>query len=144
MSHEIHPKPYPEADSAMSEQVAKVAEGVTAYAYTPTKKAASAPHRIAGVTVSEEVWRFAAANGLIAHLETAIRLLFESFHKIDIVRFVYEVDPEIENESWIAIRAKVEGRFDELLKEDLAYTKAITRAVPADKRLFIRFIPSGN
>jgi len=144
MSHENHPKPYPDADSAMSEQIDKVAEGLAAYAYTPIKKAASWQHQIAGVSASEEVWRFAVVNELIPHLETAIRLLFESFHKIDKVRFAYEVDPEIENETWIAIRAKVEGRFDELLKEDLAYTKAITRVVPVDKRPFIRFIPSGN
>ncbi|MDZ7359752.1 MAG: hypothetical protein ONB46_03355 [candidate division KSB1 bacterium] len=114
------------------------------YAYTPVKKAAPLQHQIAGVSVSDDVWRFAAANDLIPHLEIAIRILFESFREISKVRFAYEIDPEIENESWIAIRAKVDGTLEELLHEDLAYTTAIVRAVPIDKLPLIRFIPSGN
>jgi hypothetical protein len=136
-------KPYPETEPS-SQQIGKAAEGVATYAYTPLKKAACVQHQIAGVSVSDDVWRFATANDLIPHLEIAVRILFESFHEISKVRFAYEIDPEIENESWIAIRAKVDGTFEELLHDDLAYTRAIVRAVPIDKLPLIRFIPSGN
>jgi len=133
-------KPYPEASS----EAGKVAEGLATYAYTPVKKPMPLQHQIAGVSVSDDVWRFAAVNDLIPHLEIVIRILFESFHEISKVRFAHEIDPEIENESWITIRAKIDGTLEELLHEDLAYTKAIVRAVPIDKLPLIRFIPSGN
>lgn len=138
-------RPYPEAESTSSGQLGKVAEAaVGTYAYTPLKKTVSLQHQIAGVSVFDDVWRFATANDLIPHLEIAVRILFESFHEISKVRFAYEIDPEIENESWITIRAKVDGTLEELLHEDLAYTRAIVRAVPIDKLPLIRFIPSGN
>ena len=134
-------QPYPEADSS-SQQIGKVAEGVAAYSYTPLKKPIPPQHFIAGILASNEVWRFALTNELILHLETAVRILRQSFQKIGVMQFSYEIDPEIENESWITIRANVEGTLEELLREDWAYTQAIVRAIPITKLSFIRFIPS--
>lgn len=134
------PKPYPESESS-SEQVGKVAEGVATYTYTPLKKAASVQHQIAGIAVSEEVWRFAAANELIPCLETAERLIRELFPKVLGIRFTYEIDPEIDKESYIVIRAKVQGEFEELLQADWAYTKRITRLVPINKLPLFSLFP---
>ncbi len=135
-------KPYSEAESS-SEQVGKVAEGVATYAYTPLKKAASEQHQIAGISVSKEVWRFAVTNDLIPCLETAERLIRELFPKVLGIQLTYEIDPEIENESYIIIRAKVQGEFEELLRSDWAYTKKITRLVPINKLPLFSLFP-GN
>jgi len=132
-------KPYTEAES--SEQAGKVAEGVATYAYTPFKKHVSLQPQIAGIAVSDEVWRFAAAHELIPCLETAERLIRELFPKVLGIRFTYEIDPEIENESYIVIRAKVQGKFEELLRADWAYTKKITRLVPISKLPLFSLFP---
>jgi len=130
-------KPYPEAGS----ETGKVAEGLATYAYTPLKTTASVQHRIAGVAVSEEVWRFAVANEIVSYLETAVRLVGESFRKIGKIRFSYQIDPEIENESCIIIHAEVSGAVEELVHEDWAYTKAIVRTIPVDKLPLIHLFP---
>jgi hypothetical protein len=145
MSQEISkpdsiPKPYPETESS-SQQINQVAEGVATYPYTPAKKAMSVQHQIAGIAVSEEVWRFAVANDLIPCLETAERLIWELFPKVLGIRFTYEIDPEIENESYIVIRAKVQGEFEELLRADWGYTKKITRLVPVNKLPLFSLFP---
>ncbi|MGH7451475.1 MAG: hypothetical protein ACRENG_09040 [bacterium] len=132
--------PYPEAESS-SEQVGKVAEDVATYTYTPLKKAASVQHQIASIAVSEEVWRFAAANEIVSHLEAAVRLVGEAFRKVGKIRFSYQIDPEIENESCIIIHAEVYGVVEELVHEDLAYTKAMMRNIPADKLSLIHLFP---
>jgi hypothetical protein len=133
-------KPYPEAESS-SEQVGKVAEGVATYAYTPLKKTASVPPQIAGILISEEVWRFAVANEIVSHLETAVRLVRESFRKVIDVRFTHDIDQEIENDSWITLRAKVQGSLEDLVREHWAYMEAIVRAVPINKLPFISLSP---
>jgi hypothetical protein len=93
------------------------------------------------MAASDEAWHFAMKNELIPHLETAVRVVRESFKKISDIRFTHEIDPEIENESCITIRAKVVGSLEELLCQDWAYTEAIVRAMPINKLPFIRFIP---
>jgi hypothetical protein len=145
MSQEISkpdstPKPYSETETS-PQQMSKVAEGVATYAYTPLKKAASVPHQIAGVAVPEEAWRFIVTNELIPHLETAVRVVRESFHKHGKMRFTYQIDPEIENEACVIIHAEVSGVFEELVHEDWAYTKAIVRTLPADKLPLIHLFP---
>ncbi len=133
-------KPYPETESS-SEQADKVAEGVATYTYTPLKNAASVQHQIAGIAVSYEVWRFAVANEIVSHLETAVRLVGESFRKAGKIWFSYQIDPEIENESCVIIHAEVSGTVEDLVHEDLAYTKAIVRTIPADKLPLIHLFP---
>lgn len=134
------PKPYPEADSS-SEQASKVAEGLATYAYTPLKKPMAPQHFIAGIVASEEVWRFAVTNELNTHLETAVQMVPQTFQKVAAMRFTYDIDPEIENESYITIHARVQGALDDLVKEHWTYTKAIVRAIPINKLPLISFSP---
>jgi hypothetical protein len=133
-------KPYPEAESS-SEQVGKVAEGVATYAYTPLPKTASVQHQIAGIAASEEVWRFAAANEIVSHLETAVRLVRESFQKVIDVRFTHDIDQEVDNESWITLRVQVQGSLEDLVRQHWTYTEAIVRAVPINKLPYISLSP---
>jgi hypothetical protein len=70
-----------------------------------------------------------------------VRLVRESFQKVGGLQFGYEIDPEIENESWIVVRAKIEGELDELLNEYTDFNKSMVRTVPIDKQAFIRFSP---
>jgi hypothetical protein len=132
---------YPTAESATAGQIGKVAEPVAAYVHAPSHTMTPARRFIAGIPAAESVWRFAAANELISHLETAVQLVQESFQKVGGLQFDYEIDPEIENESWIVVRAKVDGELEDLLNEYSAFTKAMVRAVPMDKQTFIRFSP---
>jgi len=140
-SDAVH-KSYPEADSS-SESAGIVAEGVATYAYTPLKKTAflSLQHQIAGIPASEEVWRFIVANELSHHLEAAVRVVREAFHKTGKMRFTYQIDPEIENEACVIIHAEVSGTLEELVREDWAYTKAIVRTLPMDKLPLIHLFP---
>ena len=119
----------------------KVAEPAVAYVATTPQKRVPASHVIAGIPASEKVWQFAKANELVPHLETTGKILRNSFHQLADMRFAYDVDPEIENESWITIHAKVAGSLDELLREDWAYTRAVVRALPKDKLPLIHFSP---
>jgi hypothetical protein len=98
-------------------------------------------HQIAGISVSEEVWRFAVANEIVSHLETAVKLARKFFQKVIDVRFTHDIDEEIENESWITIRIKVQGSLEELVREHWDYTEAIVRAVPINKLPFISLSP---
>ncbi len=133
-------KPYPDAESS-SEQAGKVAEGVATYTCAPLKKTAAVQHQIAGIAVSDEVWRFAVANEIVSHLETAARLARESFRKVIDVRFTHDIDQETENDSWITLRAKVQGALEELVREHWIYMEAIVRAVPINKLPFISLSP---
>lgn len=134
------PKSYPEVESPSTGKVAEAA--VATYTVRPAAPYTRTPSRtIAGIAASDEVWRFAVKNELIPHLETAVQVIRESFQKISDIRFAHEIDPEIENESWITIRAKVAGSLEELLREDWAYTQKIVRVIPINKLPFIRFIP---
>lgn len=116
------------------------------HAHTPTRRrtVTSAPRRIAGITASNDLWRFVARNDLLAHLETAVRLAKECFKNIDQLGFSYDVDPEIENESWISIRAGIKGTLDELLLQWQAFDKAMVRSLPTNKQALILFSPRGE
>ena len=132
---------YPTAEELGLGRGDKVAESLAVYTPTRRRTVSSAPRRIAGIATSEEVRRFAARNDLLAHLETAVRLVIECFLQIGKMSFTYDVDPEIENESWISIHADIQGTLEELLHQNLAYGKAIVRALPIHKLPLIRFAP---
>ncbi len=144
MSQEVSsnptPKPYPEADSS-SQEDGKVTEGLATSGYTAVKKSIARPHLIAGVAVTDEVWRFAATNELHTHLEIAVQIVRQSFQKTAEMSFTYDLDPEIENESYITMHAKLQGTLEDLVKEHQAYMKAIVRAIPANKLPLISFAP---
>ncbi|NUO78751.1 hypothetical protein HUU05_01640 [candidate division KSB1 bacterium] len=133
-------KVYATSEERSSARVNKVAESLVVY--TPARRQTSHARRIAGILASNEVWRFAAQNDLTAHLETAVRLAKECFKKIDRFAFSYDIDPEIENESWINLHARIKGSFEELLQQDAAYTRAMVRTLPLDKQSLIRFFSS--
>lgn len=130
---------YKTAQKRASASANKIAEPLAVYTTVHERKTTNVRRRLAGIPVADEVWRFAARNDLLAHLETAVRLAKECFKKIDQFGFSYDVDPEIENECWINLHARIKGTFDELLQEDSAYTRAMVRALPLDKQTFIRF-----
>jgi len=133
-------KVYPTAEERRVPAANKVAESLAVYAPTRGYKSA-VPRRISGITASNEVWRFAVRNDLLAHLETSVRLAKECFRQVGKMSFTYDIDPEIENEFWISIHADIQGTLDELLQQDLAYGKALVRALPKAKLPLIRFAP---
>jgi hypothetical protein len=135
---------YPTTESISVDQMGKIAEPIAAYIHAPSQGITPTRRFIAGISAAEPVWRFAVANELIPYLETAVRLVHESFQKVDGLQFDYEIDPEIENESWIVVRAKVDGELDELINEYTNFNKAMVRAVPIDKQAFIRFSPESE
>ncbi|MFQ5641340.1 MAG: hypothetical protein ACE5IR_25455 [bacterium] len=128
------PDPYQKSKSASTEQTNKVAESVATYVPSPAVIRPS----IAGIPVPQEVWQFAVKNELIPHLETAIRLVRESFHQVGEIQLSHDIDPEIENESWITLLVKVKGSTSELLREHLNYKKGMREIVPLSKLPFIR------
>ena len=129
---------YPTLDSVSVNQMGKVAEPVAAYIHTPSQGITPTRRFIAGISAAEPVWRFAVANALIPHLETAVQLAHQSFHHAAEMGFTYDIDPEIENESWITLWVKVSGSMDELLNEQSAYRKGMRQVVPINKLPLIR------
>jgi len=89
--------------------------------------------RIAGYTVSNDVWQFAIANDLLPHLEAAVRLVRTCFPTVREIDFEYVVDPEIENWSWITIAIKVSGTVDEVLAQMNRFDDEMIKQVPIDK-----------
>lgn len=134
-------QPYPTAESAAAAQSGKVAEPIAAYVYVPPQTAAPTRRFIAGILAAEPVWRFAVANQLIPHLETAVRLVQESFQDAEEIRFTCDLDPEIENESWITLWVNISGSLDNLLNEQSTYRKGMRQAVPINKLPRIRLFP---
>jgi len=133
------PRPYPTAEGK-NETLSRVAESVAAYSVaTPTSTTPRKPRRveekrIAGYAVSDEVWRFAAANDLKPHLETAIRLVHECFPTVSDVQLLHEIDWDVENRSYIVIEIKISGSIPALLEQYNRFTLQIIRQVPPDKR----------
>jgi hypothetical protein len=77
-------KKYPES-KPHSSRPSKVAEAVAGYTVSPAatkRKSLAKSRRIAGLDASDEVWEFAQKHRLVPHLETAVRLVKESFHDI--------------------------------------------------------------
>jgi hypothetical protein len=133
------PKPYPEQETPPATQSDKVAEAVSPYmARTETKRSAPSKKvetpRIAGLPASEEVWRFAQENALVPHIETAVRLVRESFKEIQSIKLEYGVDPEIANWDSVDIHFYVTGTMEELLQTDQKFTRAFVAAVPDEPR----------
>ncbi|NUO78753.1 hypothetical protein HUU05_01650 [candidate division KSB1 bacterium] len=133
---------YDAARERFSQRKDKVAESLAVYTPTRTRRVPSGPRHIAGIAASEEVWRFAWRNDLITHLETAVRLAKENFKPIEGFHFTYDIDPEIENESYITIRANVQGTVKELLPKDWSYSQTLVRTLPKDKLHLIHFSPT--
>ncbi|MGH7596708.1 MAG: hypothetical protein ACREOI_10170 [bacterium] len=135
-------KPYPDQETPPATQSDKVAEAVSPYiarsetrrGVTPTKVK---PLVIAGLPASEEVWRFAQENSLAPHIETAIRLLRESFKEIRNIRLEYEIDYEIPHWNSINIHLDVTGTMEELLCADEKYRRAFTTTVPDEHQFKI-------
>lgn len=127
--------------SPTSTQPDKAAEAVATYRHVQRQKGKPRTRSVAGISTPDEVWRFASTHGLVSHLETVVRLVRESFRQVDGLRFTYDVDPEIENEAWITVRAKVKGTTDDLIGEHSIYRRSMVQNIPIDKlplvRLFI-------
>jgi hypothetical protein len=132
------PRPYPTAEEK-NEASSCVAEPVAAYSVaTPTATTLRKPRRIeekriAGYAVSDEVWQFAAANDLIPHLETAIRLVHECFPTVSGVQLLHEIDWDVENRSYIVIEIKITGSIPSLLEQYDRFTAQMVRQVPPEK-----------
>jgi hypothetical protein len=129
------PKPYPEPETTPAAQSDKVAEALSPYIARTEKRRDIPPQkaespRLADLPVSEEVWRFAQDNALVTHLETAVRLVRESFKEIRQIKFTYAPDPEIPHWESIAIDLYVTGTMDELQNAYTNYTRAFIVAVP--------------
>jgi hypothetical protein len=131
------PRPYPEVDQSKTNSATRVAEAVAAYSVvrprSTYKRQPSLSRRIAGYSVSSEVWQFAVENDLIPHLETAIRLVRECFPAVRKVDFEYIIDPEVENNSWITIEIKLSGNVEEVLAQMNRFDDEMIKQVPIEK-----------
>lgn len=123
------------ADSAPATN--RVAEPVAAYQVQqqPLNARQSAPptHVVSGHHVPSEVWQFAVANELLPHLETAVRLVYESFSVVSKIRFEHAIDPEIANNSWITIEVVVPGTVAEVLTQMNKFDREMISQVPVEK-----------
>jgi hypothetical protein len=131
-------KKYREPESPPTESN-KVAESVSTYIpNTETTRSLSfkkeTPLCIAGLPASEEVWRFAQENRLASHLETALRLVRESFKEIKEIRLSYEPDPEIPHWESIVIDLHVTGDMNALQNAYTDYIHEFVKAVPNEDR----------
>ena len=70
-----------------------------------------------------------------------MHLVHEIFYHAEEIRLTYDIDPEIENESWITLWVKVSNPLDNLLNEQSAYRKGMRQAVPINKLPLIRLFP---
>jgi hypothetical protein len=133
------PKPYSEQEAAPAKQPNKVAETVSPYIIRSETERATLhrkpePRYIAGLPASDEVWRFAQENALVPHLETAIRLVRDSFKSIKLIQLAYEIDPEILGRASIAIDLHVSGSMDELQNAYTNYVRAFINAISDEHR----------
>jgi len=129
-------KKYPEPQPTPVEQ-SKVAEAVANYA-TSTAISAIKPmaksRRIAGLETSDEVWDFAQKHQLVLHLETAVRLVKESFHDIRAMYLTFDPDPEESSLDGIIIHIKVGDPMEEWEKHYKVYALKFIEEVPNDFR----------
>lgn len=130
-------KKYPEdnPDPTMPSKVAETA--VAAYTVSPAaakRTPVTKSHRLAGLEASNEVWEFAQKHGLASHLETAVRLVNESFHDIKKIYLTFEPDPEIPKLDGIAINIKAGGNLDELTKQDQVFALRFAKGLPNESR----------
>lgn len=130
------PKPYPEGGPNEGSPN-RVAESVAIHYGTRPATLGKVPRasarQIAGYRVSTEVWKFAVANDLLPHLETAVRLVRECFPTVRKIDFEYVVDPEIANWSWIDLAIKVSGTVEEVLAQMNRFDDEMIKQVPIEK-----------
>jgi len=129
-------RPYSEVEK-QNEELPRIAEPEAVYPATPSfvgKSKHTNQRRISGYAVSDEAWRFAVANDLIPHLETAMRLVHECFPTLSEVQLLHEIDREMENKSWIAIEIKITGSQASILEQYNRFTLQMIRQVPPAKR----------
>jgi len=93
----------------------------------------SASIKIASVEMPDAVRQFAQKNALFPHLENALRLVHECFPSVKNIKLAYEVDWEVENESWIAINIQVSGKADQVLAQYLFFNRQMTQQIPPEK-----------
>lgn len=130
------PKKYLEADAIPHEKL-KVSEPVAAYVISPpadTAAVATKSRRIAGLEASDEVWEFAQKHRLVTHLETAVRLVKESFRDIRTMYLAFDPDPEEPSLDGIIIQIKVGGLMDEWNEQYKAYALRFLDEIPNDVR----------
>ncbi len=132
-------KSYPEA---AHKPAGKVAEGVATYAVSTTPKPRAAARTIAGLAADDEVWAFVKANDLRSHLETAIRLAWETFFEARGMRLSYEPDPELPFFNSVAINVKARGTVEQVFEQEQNYTSAFVDAIPPEKRHQISLLVS--
>ncbi|MCL4706261.1 hypothetical protein KJ068_13920 [bacterium] len=147
------PKPQPPEDEPVSYQrettppANQVAEPMAAYhvqRQPPAEKKSGLPARqIGGYQVSREVWQFAVVNDLLPHLETAVRLVYDCFAAVKKIEFVYVIDPELENNSWITIEAAVSGTVEEVLAQTNQFDREMIKQVPIEKGAMICLVAGG-
>lgn len=136
-------KPYPEPEpESSSGQVGKIAEGVATYAVSTIPKLKIPIRTIADVTADDEVWAFVKVNNLLPHLETAIRLVRETFADVREIRLSYEPDPEIPFFNSVTIYVKAVGTVEEVFEQEKRYTRAFIQAIQSEKRQQITLLVS--
>lgn len=141
------PKPQPlNEETGSSEQdltppANRVAEPTAAYHVhrhvSVEKKKALLTQQIGSLQVSKEAWQFAVVNDLLPHLETAVQLVYDCFASVKKIEFMYVIDPELENNSWITIEAAVSGAVDEVLAQMNRFDEEMLRRVPIEKGAMI-------
>jgi len=141
----MNPKPYPEPQSVPPEQ-SQVAEPVASYAISPSAATATLAAKsrcIAGLEASDEVWEFAQKHRLAPHLETAVRLVKNTFHDIQRMYLTFEPDPEIQNLDGIAINIKAGGTLKKLVQQDQTFAQRFVQELPGDIRSKISLFVGG-
>jgi len=88
---------------------------------------------IGGIEMPDAVRQFAQKNALFPHLETALRLVHASFPSLKSVKLAYEVDWEVDNESWIGINIQISGETDQVLEQYLFFNRQMTQQIPPEK-----------
>jgi len=141
----MNSKKYPEPKPVPPEQ-SKVAESVASYVISPsaaTATLAAKSRRIAGLEAPDEVWEFAQKYRLAPHLETAVRLVKESFHDIRNTYLTFEPDPEIPSLDGIAVNVKVGGTLDELVQQHDVCLRRFIKEIPDEFRDKLCFLEWG-
>ncbi|MCI0692299.1 hypothetical protein L0337_09885 [candidate division KSB1 bacterium] len=132
MSSKKYPEPKPR-----SSRPSKVAESVAGYTVSPTipkRKSSTKIRRIAGLEASDEVWEFAQKHRLVPHLETAVRLVKESFRDLRSIYLTFDPDPEEPNLDGIIIHIKTGESIKEREKQYRAYALRFIQEVPNEVR----------
>ncbi|MDZ7289598.1 MAG: hypothetical protein ONB44_08910 [candidate division KSB1 bacterium] len=129
------PKPYPEQETTPATESDKVAEALSPYISRTETRRGIPPKKvelplIAGLSASEEVWRFAQENALVPHIETTVQLAREAFKDIREIKLSYAPDPEIPHWEAIVIDLYVTGTMGELQRAYDNYTRTFIVTIP--------------